>query len=576
MEVHVLFASARSVTLSLEDGGRYYTRQPLDIYVNGALALTTDKVITNVFGLKPGEKYTFTIVPEGKGLEEVLGEAEVTTSLEGATLNVRDFGAKGDGVSDDTLFLQAAIACCPADGRVLIPAGDYAFRFLTLKSDLTICLEKGARLLAFTDADALPLLPGMVQTYDEKGEYNLASWEGNPLPCYMSLIYGIGAKNVFLYGEGVIDGCAGPDNWWSKRFVKKLPGRPRLLFLNHCENVTVQGLTFTNSPSWNLHPYFSKDIAFYGTQVLNPAISPNTDGLDPESCENVKAIGMRFSLGDDCIAVKAGKIYMAKTYHVPCKNMEVRQCLLANGHGAVTIGSEMAGGVIDLTVKDCLFSHTDRGLRIKTRRGRGEEAVVEGILFENIEMDHVLTPIVVNCFYQCDPDGKTSYVQSRGVYPVDERTPQVRSLTFKHLTCNNCHVQAAYIEGLPEKKIEEVVLEDVHFSFAEDATEGIPAMSVGVEARKQGGLFAKNVKKLRLKNVTVEGAEGPKLLLGKEEEQGENTVEQEKNKTKKKKNNNLGADDVRKERGDGRCSEGFLAMIIRCGGPLTGWARFGC
>ncbi len=516
MQVKVLFLTARSMTLELEDGGRYHTLCPYDLYLNGVLTQQTEKVITNVFNLKPGTEYTFALVKAGEDPATPVYEGRVTTKTEGATLNVRDFGAKGDGVSDDTLFPQAAIACCPKDGRVLIPAGDYAFRFLTLKSDLSLCLEKGARLMAFMDSDALPLLPGMIQTYDEKGELNLASWEGNPLPCWISLLYGFEAKNVLIYGEGVVDGCATHENWWSKRYVKKLPGRPRLLFLNHCEGVTVQGLTFTNSPSWNLHPYFSKDICFYGTEVINPAISPNTDGLDPESCDGVKAIGMHFSLGDDCIAVKAGKIYMAKTYHVPTRHMEVRQCLLANGHGAVTIGSEMAGGVYDLTVKDCVFDHTDRGLRIKTRRGRGEEAVVENVVFENIEMDHVLTPIVVNCYYACDPDGHTSYVQSREEYPLDERTPQVRSLHFKHLECKNCHVQAAYIEGLPERKIDEVILEDVHFSFAADAQEGIPAMSDGVEKRKKAGFFAKNVKKLKLSQVSLEGVEGKKLLLGEE------------------------------------------------------------
>ena len=77
---------------------------------------------------------------------------------------------------------------------------------------------------------------------------------------------------------------------------------------------------------------------------------------------------MRFSLGDDCIAVKSGKIYMGKKHKTPSENIHIRQCLMENGHGAVTLGSEMAGGVVNLTVEDCIFRHTDRGLRIKTRR----------------------------------------------------------------------------------------------------------------------------------------------------------------------------------------------------------------
>ena len=103
---------------------------------------------------------------------------------------------------------------------------------------------------------------------------------------------------------------------------------------------------------------------------------------------------------------------MGKKYKVPSRNIKIRQCLMENGHGAVTIGSEMAAGVKEVTVKDCIFRHTDRGLRIKTRRGRGKDAVLDEIIFENIDMDHVMTPFVANCFYFCDPDGRSEYVQS--------------------------------------------------------------------------------------------------------------------------------------------------------------------
>ena len=135
---------------------------------------------------------------------------------------------------------------------------------------------------------------------------------------------------------------------------------------------------------------------------------------------------------DDCIAVKAGKFnYRVQSINVHVKTLMIRQCCMRDGHGSVTIGSEMAGGVINLTVKDCLFINTDRGLRIKTRRGRGKDAIVDGILFDNIQMDQVMTPLVINCFYFCDPDGHIEYVRSKEALPVDERTPQIRSLVFK-------------------------------------------------------------------------------------------------------------------------------------------------
>lgn len=158
--------------------------------------------------------------------------------------------------------------------------------------------------------------------------------------------------------------------------------------------MTVQGITVRNSPSWNIHPYFSDHLRFFDLKVLNPKDSPNTDGLDPESCQDVEIAGVYFSLGDDCIAVKSGKIYMGSTYKRPSKDISIRRCCMRDGHGSVTIGSEMAGGVKNLTVKDCMFLHTDRGLRIKTRRGRGKDAVVDGIVFEHIRMDHVMTPFL--------------------------------------------------------------------------------------------------------------------------------------------------------------------------------------
>ncbi|HBY71622.1 MAG TPA: polygalacturonase, partial [Lachnospiraceae bacterium] len=156
-----------------------------------------------------------------------------------------------------------------------------------------------------------------------------------------------------------------------------------------------------------------------------------------------------------------GKIYMGRKYKVPCEDIIIRQCYMEKGHGAVTIGSEMAAGIYQVLVEDCIFQSTDRGLRIKTRRGRGKDAVIDGIVFDHIRMKEVKTPLVVNCFYFCDPDGKTRYVQSKEAYPVDDRTPSIKKLTFTDIFCENCHVAAAYFYGLPEQKIEEVIMDHV-------------------------------------------------------------------------------------------------------------------
>ena len=121
---------------------------------------------------------------------------------------MRDFGAKGDGVQNDTLFIQAAIMACPKEGRVLIPEGTYKITSLFLKDDLKIELAKGAVLSAETDRSHFPVLPGLIQSYDEESEYNLGTWEGNPLSMFSAIITGINVKHVVFYGEGVIEGNA--------------------------------------------------------------------------------------------------------------------------------------------------------------------------------------------------------------------------------------------------------------------------------------------------------------------------------------------------------------------------------
>lgn len=504
MCVKHIFSTARSAVIEIQDGGRHFTKVPCRVLVNGEDAFTTEKTINSLYDLKPDSDYHVEVY-QGN---DKLGEVSFRTDREFVTLDVRRFGAKGDGIQDDTHFIQAAIMACPENGRVLIPGGCYRITSLFLKSHLRLELAEGAELKAFTEKEKFPIFPGMIESYDEKDEYNLGSWEGNPLPMYSGIICGVNAEDVVIYGRGTINGNAAKETWWKDVKAMKDIFRPRLFFINHCKNVILQGVTFCNSPSWTLHPYFSDDLRFLDLTVKNPSDSPNTDGLDPESCKNVEILGVRFSLGDDCIAVKSGKIYMGKKYKSPSENIHIRQCLMEDGHGAVTLGSEMAGGVVNLTVEDCIFRQTDRGLRIKTRRGRGKDAILSNITFRNLTLDHVMTPLVVNSFYFCDPDGKTPYVQSRDPYPVDDRTPSIKKMVFENMDCTNCHVAAAFFDGLPEQKIEEIVMRNISFSYAENPKCDVPAMSEGVAKSSKRGIFARNVTKLTLDNVKVEGQDG--------------------------------------------------------------------
>ena len=506
IEVKKLFVSARSVTLELPDGGLYNTVKPYRILVNGQECGMADTVVYSIFGLWPDTKYVVKVVD---GTAEV-GRIAFRTEKESCTLDVRRFGAVGDGVHDDTAAIQAAINCCPRKGRVVIPAGNYLVTPLFLRSHITLDIRKGATVRLETDRTKFPILPGMTLSTDETDDLNLGSWEGNPLDTFASFLTGVHVKDVTICGEGVLDGQGDKADWWLHHRVKRGAWRPRMLFLNHCEDVTVQGLTFANSPCWNLHPYFSRDLKFLNISVTAPADSPNTDGFDPESCKHVLLAGAHFSLGDDCIAIKSGKLYMGQRYKTPCSDLEISHCLMENGHGGMTCGSEMAGGVNKVYLHDCLMRNTDRGLRIKTRRGRGQQGVIDDIVFENVRMERVGTPYVVNCLYFCDPDGKTEYVQSREKQPVDERTPRIGRIAFREVQATDVTC-AGYFLGLPERPIECVEMENVSITCAADAAPMAPAMACGVEKVSRKGLVAINVDKIVMKNVTITGQAGVKL-----------------------------------------------------------------
>lgn len=504
MQVTVIFTEARSFTMELVDAGIYETESEYEVWINGKSAGSYKKIVQTIGGLKPDSEYQVSVHMNGEETEAVT----VKTLKESYTLNVRDFGAAGDGVRDDTTSIQAAIYACPKDGRVLVPRGVYKVTSLFMKSDIRFEIAEGAVISGITERERFPVFPGIIENYDENEEYNLGTWEGNPLDMFTAIITCVNVSNVMIYGQGTIDGCADHENWWNNPKIRRIAWRPRQIFMNHCENMIVQGICVKNSPSWNIHPYFSNNLKFIDLRILNPKDSPNTDGLDPESCENVEIIGVYFSLGDDCIAIKSGKIYMGSKYKVPSKNLMIRQCCMRDGHGSITIGSEMAAGVVNLTVRDCLFINTDRGLRIKTRRGRGEDAIINDVVFENIKMDHVMTPFVINSFYFCDPDGRTEYVRTKEALPVDERTPNIRQLAFRNITCENCHVAAAFLYGLPERKIEKVEMKNISVRYAEKPIADVPAMMEGITAYTKHGVYANNIKTLVIENVSIEGCEG--------------------------------------------------------------------
>lgn len=504
-----IYVGATSACFELTNSLPFYAPAPYTVALDGEAVLEGRENVFSLYGLKPGREYTVTVQDES---------IKITTKTEPCAVSVKAFGAVGDGRTIDTVAIQRAINCLPEGGRLVFPEGTYLTGPIFLKSYMTVEFLKGAVLLGLTDKAAYPVVPAIVEDIDGGEGAHFASFEGLARDSYASLITAEYARDIAIIGPGRVDGNAQNGAWW-QTFKDDPVARPRLLFFNRCENIVVHGIEAANSASWQLHPYYSKDVSFYDVSISAPKISPNTDALDPECCDGVNIIGCKFSVGDDCIAIKSGKIDLFRMCPATASRHTIRNCLMAFGHGAVTLGSEISGGIRELSVTQCLFRQTDRGLRIKTRRGRGKDCVIDGVAFDNIRMEGVLTPIVINMWYRCvDPDGDSEYVQGRAPLPVDDRTPRCGSFRFSNMDCVDTEVAACYCDGLPEQPIDEVTFENVKVSFKPDAKPGVPSMFTNAPEVCKLGLYFNNVRKVNLINVDVEGQDGETAITNNVEE----------------------------------------------------------
>lgn len=505
--LHLLAVTPRSATLEFACGYPWEAPVPHQVRLDGRPVLATARNVFTLDGLRPETEHVVTV--DSEGYRRALA---FRTRPETALLDVRAFGAAGDGQQDDTAFLQAAIMACPAGGTVRLPDGRWLSGPLFLKSGIGLWLEAGAILTGHPAIDRWPVLPGLLRAEDGR-ERCLGSWEGEAVDCHAGLLTGIGVEDMQIFGAGIIDGNAGFDGWWQRPKQPFRGWRPRTLFLVDSARVAVTGFTLRNSPSWTVHPLFSRDLIFADLHIKAPADSPNTDGINPESCRDVRIAGVHFDTGDDCIALKSGKISMARRRPVATDRVRISNCLMDRGHGGIVIGSEMASGVRDVQVRDCLFRGTDRGVRIKTRRGRGALAVVEGIHIRDIRMEGVGTPFVINSFYWCDPDGRTPYVASRDALPVDEGTPTIANISLCRIIATGTRHCAGYVLGLPERPVDGLAIDQYRVRFAAHPEPGFPDMAEGIPALACAGFHISQVRRLRLNAVDIDGQTGEALQL---------------------------------------------------------------
>ena len=401
-------------------------------------------------------------------------------------VDVADFGASPEN-PDNTHVFAEAVAAVPAGGTLRVSAGHFRTAPVFLKSGMTLHLAQGATLAAVPDRGRYPILPA----HHPDGRM-LGTWEGLPAASYAALLTAVDCADLAITGRGTIDGGGNAGDWWMwPKESRDGARRPRTLFLSGCNGVVLSGVSVRNSPSWTIHPVRCRNFTASALKVENPPNSPNTDGLNPESCEDVLIAGVHFSVGDDCVAIKAGKRGPNGDAHLaPTRRVTIRNCRMERGHGAVVIGSEMSGGVTDIDIRRCEFAGTDRGLRIKTRRGRGGE--VARIALRDCRMDGVHTPLAINAFYFCDPDGKSDEVQSRDPAPVDETTPRIADITVSRVRAAGVHHALGAFLGLPEAPLTGIRISDVTADYEPAAVAAPPLMACGVPAVRHAGIIAEN------------------------------------------------------------------------------------
>ena len=403
---------------------------------------------------------------------------------------VTKYGAKADGSTDCSGAFSRAIAACASagGGRVIVPAGRFLTGPVHLRSHVNLHLADAATTIMFR-RDPSAYLPA-VRTW----------FEGMQLMNYSPLIYAYQQDNVAVTGEGTLDGQANRDYWWPWKGTpefgwtsgspNQLPARARLYTMmernvpveqrtfgegdnlrpafvefHSCRNVLIDGVHIVNSPMWELHPVLSQNVTIRNVKIST--LGPNNDGCDPESCRDVLIDGCEFNTGDDCIAIKSGRNEDGRRLNTPTENIIVRNCKMLDGHGGVTLGSEISGGVRYVFIeKNTMDSeHLDRALRLKNNAARG--GVLEHIYMRDCSVRQVAQAIVEVDFHYEEGE-KGAFV------------PVVRDVELRNITGGRSQY-VLYLRGIPKSEISNIRVIDSTFNNV--AKENVLENVKGVDIR---------------------------------------------------------------------------------------------
>lgn len=408
--------------------------------------------------------YLVCIVLLGCTAESVLAQKQPLkkASVAESVLDIRKFGAVGDSVRVNTRAIQKAVDECSrlGGGTVLVAGGVYSSGAIFLKSNVHLRVDKSAKLRAVAGIENYPVLKN-------------TRIAGIEMDWPSAFINAIEAKNVALEGEGTIDGSGYYwwEHYWTKRdsLSKTIPGdlidwyvpRPRLVLFDKVTDSRISGLRLMNSGFWTVHICYSKSVLLDGLDIFNPINeegkrAASTDGVDIDSSRDIVVSNCTISVDDDCIAVKSGRGSDGLRVNIPTENVVIEKCLFKAGHGGVSMGTETAGGVRNVLVRNCKADGNNAAIKFKPRPGRG--GVVENITHDGWEIRNGGTAID----YALRKVNWDDYIDEwqKIVVPFAKATPRYRNITIRNVKATDMTKGIAFL-GWPLAHAENVWLQDV-------------------------------------------------------------------------------------------------------------------
>jgi len=336
----------------------------------------------------------------------------------GAVFDVRVMGAAGDGRALDGPVVQRAIdaAAAAGGGTVVLAAGTYLSGAIRMKSKVTLRLEKDAVLLAAPDAALFPPVE--------------SRWEGSQATYPAPLVVMEACTDASIVGAGT------------------LSGNERCVLVKECKNIGFDGITFISRLRWTLHLLYSDGVVVENCRFTTDGT--NTDGIDPDSSRNIVIRKCFFNTGDDCIAIKSGVNAEGVKVGRPSENITIEDCVMERGHGAVSLGSEMSGGVRNITIKGCRMSGCWAGVRIKTRRGRGGD--VQNVHVSDCVISHNKVALLIDTRYK--------WTAGKDAIPGPEGIPLLGNFRFHDITGEG-NATALVMVGMPERPIAGIHLRNI-------------------------------------------------------------------------------------------------------------------